>query len=244
MAEHDTPPATLALIPARGGSQSIPKKNLSTVNGVPLVARAIRQTRLAGVATDIVVSTDDEDIRRVAQQEGATVYGRPEEYRHDNTIQEVDRLLVWMTSEWEARRGERADIVLLVYPTSPLRSPSSIRACATMIASGEFDSTLTLLEDHSYLWSTGAGGARPTNYDPATRGPRQKEAWDQWIETKGAYGVRRDLLLSSGCRLGGRIGFFPVDKYQGIDVDSPADLALCNALIEAGIVDDPVKSAT
>jgi CMP-N-acetylneuraminic acid synthetase len=68
----------LAIIPARGGSKGLPRKNLKTVDGVPLVARAVRSALAAGRITRMVVSTDDEEIANVAREAGAEVVMRPE----------------------------------------------------------------------------------------------------------------------------------------------------------------------
>lgn len=222
----------VAIIPARGGSKGIPRKNIQPVLGKPLLAFTIEQSRSCKLINRTIVNTEDAEIRAVAESFGAEVIGRPEEFYHDNTFQEVDRLLIWTVRELE-KAGPRIDVVVLLYATSPLRSVQHIEETVRKVVAEGFDSALTLFEDSTYLWKVAPDGtATPTNYDPKLRGPRQKEAWNQWGENKAAYAMTRDLLLSTGCRLGGRVGYAVMSKLDSIDVDQPDDLALVRALMQ------------
>lgn len=222
---------SLAIIPARGGSKGIPRKNLQQVGGKPLVGWAIEQAIECASISDVLVSTEDEEIRLVSEQFGARVMDRPSEFHHDNSIQEVDRLLVWTIREYEKIYGP-VDVVALLYPTAPLRRVETIDKAVEMVASGRADSCLSLYEDTSYLWAVEKAVAKPVNYDPKLRGPRQKEHWNQWVENKAVYAMTRSLILDTGCRLGGRIGYVEMSKIESIDVDSPQDLELVRVLLE------------
>lgn len=224
-------PTVLAIIPARGGSRGIPRKNLQLVGGKPLVVLAAEQGQRSKQITKVVVSTEDEEIRSLVEKAGVLVMDRPEAFHHDNSIQEVDRLLVWTVKEYEKENG-RVDIVVLLYPTAPLRNVESIDEGIALVLKDEADSVLSIYEDSSYLWRVEGGRASPTNYDPKTRGPRQKEEWNQWVENKAIYVVKRDLLVETGCRLGKRIGYVEMRKIDSIDVDSPEDLELVRMLYD------------
>jgi len=221
----------LAIIPARGGSKGIPRKNIQWVAGKPLVAHTIHQAQDAETVTRVVVNTEDEEIRTVAETYGAEIMGRPEEFFHDNTFQEVDRLLKWSVLDLESQ-GAKIDVVVLLYATAPLREVVTIDQAVRMVTEGDYDSVLSLYEDSTYLWRVDGDTAAPTNYDPATRGPRQKEAWNQWAENKAVYVMKRDLLVETGCRLGGKIGHVEMPKWRSIDVDKPEDLNLVRTLLE------------
>lgn len=220
----------LAIIPARGGSKGIPRKNLQTLAGKPLLVHAIEQARAASGITRILVNSEDAEIRAVAEANGVETMDRPEEFHHDNSVQEVDRLLKWIVGELESR-GEQIDVVVLLYATSPLREVASIEAAIRLVTEAGYDSALTLYEDTRYLWRRNGDVVEPTNYDPATRGPRQKESWNQWAENKAVYVMKRDLLMETGCRLGGRIGSVEMPAWRSIDVDGPADLELCESIL-------------
>jgi CMP-N,N'-diacetyllegionaminic acid synthase len=224
-------PSVYAFIPARGGSKGIPRKNLADLAGKPLIAHAIAQADAAKEITQVFVSSEDAEIRGVALSYGAEVIDRPEEFIHDNSIQEVDRLLRWTVLDLEAK-GHVIDIVVLLYATSPLREVSTIDEVIRLVSESGYDSALSLYEDTTYLWRKDGEVVAPTNYDPATRGPRQKEQWNQWAENKAVYAVKRDLLINTGCRLGGKIGYVEMPKWRSVDVDKPEDLELVRKLYE------------
>lgn len=224
-------PNVVAIIPARGGSKGIPRKNLALVAGRPLVVHAIDQARACESIDRVIVSTEDEEIRDVALVHGAEVLNRPEEFIHDNSVQEVDRLLAWTVRVVE-NRGDHVDVVVLLYPTAPLREVETIEQAVRMVTCGGYDSVLSLYEDTTYLWRKSGDVVEPTNYAPATRGPRQKEHWNQWAENKAVYVMTRDLLISTGCRLGGRIGCVEMPKWRSIDIDKPEDLELVRSMME------------
>lgn len=222
----------VAITPARGGSKGVPRKNIKPMAGKPLIQHTIDAARQCPLITRHVVNTEDPEIAACATRLGVEVQGRPECFWHDNTFQEVDRLLAWSVGELEAS-GPPIDIVVLLYPTAPLRPATAITACIQRVAHEGYDSALTLREDRSYLWRrTDEGHAvAPVNYDPAKRGPNQLEGWNQWVENKAVYAMRKDLLLRTGCRLGGRIGFVPMSKWQSIDIDTPEDFDLAEQLL-------------
>lgn len=221
----------VAIIPARGGSKGIPRKNLQLLAGRPLIAHAIDSARDSPLVTRVIVNSEDSEILQVSASLGAEVQNRPEDFWHDNTFQEVDRLLMWCVNDLE-RHGDRVDIVVLVYPTAPLRRAKHVTQTVNLVLNEGFDSALTLCESRSYIWRVHSdGSAEPTNYDPKRRGPNQMEGWNQWVENKAVYAMRRDLLLETGCRVGGRIGYVPMSKLESIDIDLPDDLALAEAII-------------
>ena len=219
-----------AIIPARGGSKGIPRKNLKLLGGKPLVAYTIEQAKQAATIDRVLVSTEDAEIRTVAQRWGAETMDRIEEFIHDNSTQEVDRLLIWIVKRLESR-GECVDVVVLLYPTAPLRKVKTVDEAVSKVTKGGYDSVLSLYEDSTYLWRRNGDTVEPVNYDPKTRGPRQKENWNQWAENKAIYVMRRDLLVETGCRLGGRIGYVEMGKADSVDIDRPDDLAICEAIL-------------
>lgn len=220
---------TVAIVPARGGSTGITRKNLKKIDGDHLVGIAASHGLEASNVDRVVVNSEDEEIRSVAETYGAQVMDRPERFTQDNTVQEVDRLLQWCISEIEADGGEIEHVVLL-YPTAPLRDVESIEETVSLVDDGDYDSALTLYEDDNYLWKRTDDTVEPINYDPEKRGPRQKEDWNQWVENKAVYVTARDLLMESGCRLGGNIGYVEMEKWRSIDVDRPVDLQLARVL--------------
>ena len=152
----------------------------------------------------------------------------------------VDKLLVWSLNQFEQHAKTKVDVVVLLYPTAPLRRTSSITETIEQVTVHDFDSALSLVEDTSYLWEVRQDGtAVPSNYDPANRAPRQLERWNQWRENKAIYAMKRDLLVESGCRLGGRIGYCEMSALHSLDIDIADDLALAESILKSGRVSKP-----
>lgn len=124
--------STLVLIPARGGSKGLPRKNLREFAGKPLIAWSI-ETALASESCDrVVVSTDDPEIAEVARAFGADVpFLRPAEFAADEspTIDTIAHAVGWLRDN----EGESYDVLALVEPTSPLREPSDIDGCVSLL---------------------------------------------------------------------------------------------------------------
>lgn len=224
----------VAIIPARGGSRGIPRKNLKKVGGKPLVAHAIDHGKKAKNINRVLVNSEDKEIRKVARFYGAEVMDRPEELAQENSMMVVDRLLVWIVKELEMQ-GNNIDVVVLLYPTAPLRDVETIERAVQMVTNESYDSVLSIYEDKTYLWEKIEDTVKPINYDPAKRGPRQLEPWNQWAENKAVYVMTRDLLVNTGCRLGGKIGYVEMPKWRSIDVDDPDDLEMVRILIEGNL---------
>lgn len=221
----------LGIVPARGGSKGVKRKNIKLLNNNPLLFYTIAAAKKSQLISNLIVNTEDKEIADYAISQGVQVQNRPEEFWHDNTFQEVDRLLVYSVKRYEEEFG-KMDIVVLLYPTAPLRTSVHIDDCIKQITSHDFDSSLSLYEDRKYIWRLSDKHAYPVNYDPKNRGPNQLEGWNQWFENKAVYCVKRDLLISSGCRIGGNIGFTEMSKLESIDIDTPEDFELAETLIK------------
>ncbi len=226
---------TAAFIPARGGSKGLPGKNIRKFMGEPLIGRAIKQARSAGIFDSVFVNTDCFEIAGVAESYGATVLIRPEEMGSD--IAEVDPLMVWTLEELSRKNIDLPEVLSLLYCTAPLRTPDDIVSTVKKVTDEGFDSALTLVEDHSYLWKIDPdmGVATPTNYEPSKRASRQTENWNQYIENKAVYAFKVKDILDHGCRLSGNIGFHLMPALRSIDIDSIEDFTLAENIALSGV---------
>ena len=218
---------TIAFIPARGGSKGLPRKNVRLFLGEPLVERAVRIAAESGVFNRIIVNTDDEEIASIAVKAGAEVLRRPEDLGTD--VAEVDPLIMWSIKELGISADEMT-IMALLYCTAPLRESRDIKATVKLVEDGLFDSALTLVETSDYLWERNGDLFRPTNYDPRTRAARQHERWNQYKENKAVYAFRLRDIMSSGCRLSGRIGAVTMDLDRSIDIDTIEEFQIAEAI--------------
>ncbi len=223
----------LAIIPARGGSKRVPRKNLKEIDGVPLVGHAINHARKSRYINRILVSTDDTEIEQASVQYGADTIERPEKYRHDNTIMEADNILCQVVGDLESQ-GDVVDIIVLLYPTAPLRTVEKIDEAIELVLNNGCDSALSLVQDQGYFWriKSCSSDLKPYNYDPCNRMPSVMHEYKQYKENKAIYVCTRDLLINTRCRLGGKIGHVTMSALQSVDVDSHDDLELCRIIYE------------
>ena len=222
--------STLCVIPARGGSKGVRRKNLLDVGGKPLIAWTIEQA-LAVSGLDVLVSTDDEEIAAVARAAGARVpWLRPAELAQDATPTEpvVRHAIEQVTAE----RGRPAAVMLL-QATSPIRHDNTLaRALAEFTDSG-VDSMVGVVEQPPFIWQ--AGDPPTAAYDVSAR-PRRQDLTDdtrRYRETGSLYLTRTEIYEQRDNRLGGRIGLFVMAEDEGIDIDTELDVALAVRLLTA-----------
>jgi CMP-N,N'-diacetyllegionaminic acid synthase len=214
----------LCVIPARGGSKGVPRKNLRLVAGKPLIVWTIEQALAVRAPLDVVVSTDDEEIAAVAREAGARVpFLRPAELAQDTTATEP---VVRHAIAEVAREGVAPGVVMLLQATSPIRLPGTLdRALAEFHASG-VDSLVGVVPQAPFLWW--AGDPPRADYDVDHRPRRQDLSPDRlrYRETGSLYVTDRRVYDEHDNRLGGRIGLFVMDEVEGVDIDTELDLAV------------------
>lgn len=213
----------LCVIPARGGSKGVPRKNLRDVAGKPLIVWTVEQA-LAVAELDVLVSTDDEEIADVARAAGARVpWLRPAELAQDTTPTEpVVRHAIEAVTEEQGR----PEVVMLLQATSPVRRDDTLgRAVQEFRATG-VDSMVGVVPQAPFLWQ--ATDPPTAAYDVAAR-PRRQDLTTETLryrETGSLYVTRTEIYEQHDNRLGGRIGLFVMDEDEGIDIDTELDLAL------------------
>ncbi len=213
---------TIAIIPARGGSKGIPKKNLAPIDGIPMLAYTIR----AGMAVDridsVLVSTDNEEIAAVALKEGAAVIRRPEELAQDNSPTEP--CVLHAMEKWEEAEGISLDWVVLLQPTAPLRDSSDIQGAFKILDDSGADCVLSVMERREFHWEK-EGLLGTPKWDIDNR-PRRQELRPDLIENGAIYISKANLYRDQGNRLGGKIALYEMPLERSIDVDEPFDLWL------------------
>ena len=220
---------TVAVILARGGSVGVPRKNVIEFAGRPLITWTISQIQETGISR-IYVSTDDEEISRIAESAGAKVVARPTELAgdlasgDDAVIHVIDSLN--LSSE---------TIVVIPQITSPLRLPEHITEVVSLVASGEADSVFTANRvDDICVWEL-TDSPKSVTYDYQSRGTRQERP-PTIVENGSVYCTTVGAMRSSGNRLSGRIRASFMPKWTMPEIDEPEDVGLCEVLMRAYIV--------
>jgi CMP-N-acetylneuraminic acid synthetase len=220
---------TVAIIPARGGSKGLPRKNLRIVGGMSLVERAVRQAQAVRMITDIIVSTDDGDIARVAERSGARVIERPPELATDHvaTLPVLQHVLRMMA-------GSRPpQMVVTLQPTSPLRTSEQIDAAIPLLTS-EVDAVVgvcravhspykmyTIVDERLYPLFPAQAHGTPRQNLPVT------------YSENGAIYVTWTRIVEHGSVRGDRSRPFIMDEASSLDIDTEMDLVVAEALLSA-----------
>lgn len=218
----------VAIIPARGGSRGIPRKNLVPVAGKPLLAYTIEHARAAAAIDRVIVSTDDAEIGEVAERYGAEVIRRPAEISGDKAPSEA--ALLHVLDELEMREGYRPDLVVMLQATSPLRRAGDVQRAIGMLIDEEADSLFSACTVHGFLWHRENGELSSIGYDYHDRKMRQDGPEDM-MENGSIYVTRCELLRASRNRLGGRIAVYHMDPLDSFQVDDPHDLVIMERLL-------------
>jgi len=217
----------LAIIPARGGSKSIPRKNLRDLYGHPLLVWSIAAAAQARRVGRIVVTTDDEEIADVARGAGAEVpFLRPPGLARDETM---DLPVFRHALEWlEREEGYRPRIVVQLRPTSPIRPPDCVDEAVRLLAArGDADSvrTVTPPAQNPYkMWRIGDGTIVPlvpSEFEEPYNMPRQALP-DTFWQTGHVDAMRRRTILELDSMTGERIAPLVVDPRYAVDIDTLA----------------------
>lgn len=217
------------MIPVRGGSKGILRKNVMPVAGRPLVAWTIEQA-LAVPDLDVVVSTEDAEICSVARAAGAGVIHRPVELAQDETPTEP--VVVHAIEEWTQRSGKRPDAVMLLQATSPVRLPGTLQRAIQQFSDTGVDSLVGVVPCPPFLWGTTEGETMAYwDFEHRVRRQDMTESQLRYRETGSLYVTRTDVYERQNNRLGGRIGLFVMDDLEGVDIDTMHDLAMAESVL-------------
>lgn len=213
-----------AIIPARGGSQGLPGKNLARVGGAPLVTRAVRAAMATSRIGRVVVTTDDEEIAEAARIAGADVVERPVALAGSTATSESALL-----HALEVLATEATEVTVFIQATSPFIDPVDLDAAVERVASGERDAVFSAAPTHVFLWREIGGAAVGVNHEASHR-PRRQDRTPEYAETGAFYVFATEGFRKSGHRFFGRVGVQPVHPDHAIEVDDAADLERARTL--------------
>ncbi|MDM7456730.1 MAG: acylneuraminate cytidylyltransferase family protein [Tepidimonas sp.] len=220
----------LALIPARGGSKGVPGKNIKEVAGKPLIAWTIEAAQQARCIDRVVVSSDDAAILEVARAWGAeTPFERPAELARDETPS-IDVVL------HAVRQLPGAAWVVLLQPTSPLRTAQDIDAAFALCRSQGAPACVSVTEAATPPWwmfhLTDQGRLRA--FLPEQHGPQRRQDAPPLYSLNGAvYVARTDWLQRTRTFLSDETLAYAMPAERSIDIDTPLDLTIAACLLRA-----------
>lgn len=214
----------VALIPARGGSKSIPKKNIQNFCGKPLVYWTVQAAAQCSLIDAVYVATDDSAIRKVVNDfelSKVQVIDRSPETATDSASTEAVMLEF-------SRQYDFQDIVL-IQPTSPLLETADLANGIKQYIENKVDSLLSVVRQKRFIWAEQHGQVSAVNYDPLQR-PRRQE-WEGYFVENGAFYITgRSNLLKSKCRISGKVMLYEMSEDGYFEIDEPSDWIIAEQL--------------
>ena len=215
-----------ALIPARGGSKGIPNKNIKEFAGKPLISHTIEYALESKLINEIVVSTDDSKIAKIAQDAGTRTIKRPSNLATDTATTES------AIEHYINSSKEKPDIIVLLQGTSPLRPKGSLDKALKHFRKGEYDSLLSCCPTNRFFWRVKDDETAFAEYDYLNR-PRRQDLIKidmRFIENGSLYIFTRKHFEKTGNRLGGKIGYVEWPVEYSIEIDTQLDFDMVEKL--------------
>jgi CMP-N,N'-diacetyllegionaminic acid synthase len=216
----------VCVIPARGGSKGVHRKNIRLLAGKPLVAYSIERSLQSKLVDRTIVSTEDEEIAEVCKSCGAEVVKRPIELAGDHIDNEP--VMLHVLKCLRERENFVPDYVVLLEPTGIFRRKSDIDNAIGKITDENGDSLLSVYECDVFFWSR---DAKALNYDYKHRPRRQDKLWE-FVENGAITITRTEILTKEKCRLGGKIILYEMPKEISCEIDTIHDFETAECMLK------------
>jgi N-acylneuraminate cytidylyltransferase len=208
----------IGLIPARGGSKGIPRKNLAFLGGKTLLEIGVAKLFLSG-CDEVFVSTDDQEISECAREYGAKIINRPSEISEDTSSTESVIL-----HAINSLRIDPANTLVIHQITSPMITVKSIVFCINSLENSKFNSAISVFQESPFIWVENEFQEwEPNNHNRASR-PRRQDLAKSGIETGGIYVAKVKAIIEQLNRFPVPTICVPVSYIEAIDINTEADL--------------------
>ncbi len=226
----------LAIIPARGGSKGIKRKNMIPLEGKPLIQYSIDAALNSRYITRVTVNSDDAEILEYASSKGVEVVKRPQNLAEDNTP--MNAVLVDQLQKMKAQEKYIPDIIVLLQPTSPLRTSTHIDEALEKMLGCDCNAMVSVVEEphlyspYSVMKMNGDGFLEFFIEEGKCFTSRQDKP--KFYARNGAaiYAVYTDIYLACGSLYGTKCIPYEMKEEESIDIDRPLDLYLAECMME------------
>jgi len=225
----------VAFIPARGGSKGVRRKNLRSIGPFSLLSLKIAQAKKSK-CDEIYVSTEDDEIAKVAKLSGAEVISRPMELAQDDTS--TDAVLLHAI---QAIGLKESDYLVLLQATSPFLESSKINECIDSLLNSQGDSSaITIRYGHPFMWKQVGAQIDPSGHTRNKRPRRQDLGVEGW-ETGGCYAILVGALMKQGVRYPAPTLGVGVNQLEALDIDTVDDLEMAQEIFETLAISKKLK---
>ena len=226
----------LGFIPARGGSKGIPGKNKRLLNGEPLISYTIKEAKKSKI-NRLIVSTDSPEIAEISRALGAEVpFLRPAEFSQDNS--DIEDALLDVLEKLNETAGYLSDIIVLLHPTSPLRTATHIDECICLLKDNKADSVVSVSDPTEHpaemvYWEAN-GKMRFVSDLFFKERKTQRQAYPPFFFNNGAvYVFKYQNFIKQKSRFGEKTLPYVMRQIDSIDINSTDDFLIAEALLQA-----------
>ena len=218
-----------AFIPVRGGSKSIPLKNIKMLNGKPLVYWTALAAQEAKSIDKIIIATDSEEIKQTVL---SFDFDKLEVYdRNPSNAQDTSSTESVMLEYIEKAELADNDLFFLIQATSPMLKAEHIDGMYNKFKNSDYDSMFSGVREKQFHWIEGENGVEPINYDYKNR-PRRQDFRGIIAENGACYINSVKNIKTEKCRICGKIGAFELPSYTTYEIDEPADWLIIEELMK------------
>jgi len=224
----------LAVIPARGGSKGIPRKNIVKINDRPLIDYTIQAALQVSRINDVVVSTEDKEISTISKELGAQVPFIRSDHLATNQMQSAP-VIIDTLNQMERLKSIKYDAVLMLQPTSPLRTQSHIDKAIDLFFSQECDSVVSVVSvggTHPFRMKRLVGNQLINYIDQGFWDMRPRQSLpDVYIRNGAIYLISRDVLVDKQQLIGDKCLGYVMNDSESTNIDTPIDLKIAELLL-------------
>jgi len=223
----------IAIIPARGGSKGVPRKNIKLVGGKPLIFYSISEAKKSKYISRIIVSTEDVQIAKISKSFGAEVVKRPKNLSRDNspTVLAIKHVIDFL----EKKEKYDVDVVVLLQPTSPFRTSKDIDSCIKKFKKENFDSIVSISEPaESPYWMYSLKKDQLIPLLKINKKHHRRQDLSKIYQLNGAvYVTSRNRIMKKNTILGDKMGGYVMPVERSLDIDNKFEFKIANLLMKS-----------
>ncbi|OVE76450.1 hypothetical protein BVX97_01020 [bacterium E08(2017)] len=215
----------LGVIPARGGSKGIPGKNIKNLAGKPLIAYTIETALAANMITDVVVSTDSEEIQNIALQYGAQApFLRPDELATDKAL--AIPTIQHAVTEMEKLKNITYDAIIMLQPTTPLKTASDLDEALGALVNSDAEGVISVVNVdnwHPMKMKVIDNGLLLDYKKPPTENPPRQTLPPVFMVNGAIYATKRDVFMNDSSFMGKKCLPYEMPPERSVNIDTEAD---------------------
>lgn len=214
----------LAVIPARGGSKVIPRKNVRLMAGKPLIYYAINNAQKCDMISDVAVTSDDDEILAIAENYGATALQRSPELAKDAVT--LDPVINDAVIQMEKQYQSKYDIVVTLQPTSPVLSADTLKEALEAFVNTKAETFISAVNKPHLSW-----GKNEAGYYPLYEKRLNRQQLPPNYHEAGAFLITLRKFVTASSRMGNKISVYEIPEAEAVDIDTVSDWIVCESML-------------